>query len=242
MPHQRKLVRSADMIVALTPTEARFLEGQGVDPSRVVVAGAGVDRSRLMNCGTHLRPEDPRFTVLVIGAMAADKGTNDIIRASQLLMNRGVDHRLQLIGPELSSFKRWYDANGIDQLDWIEKFGVVPEEVKWNLIDMADLVALPSRTESFGIVYLEGWAREKPVLAASSGAVEDVVTHMVDGYIVEFGRPAHIAEAVETLRSNPGLCARLGRAGRLQVETRYTWPSVLERIDAGIEQILGSAV
>ncbi|CAN5737689.1 glycosyltransferase family 4 protein [soil metagenome] len=241
MPHHRELVRRSDMLIALTGMEARFLEEIGAQPSKIVVAGAGVDLPGCSGVRTPdgvARAEEP-FTVLSIGALAMDKGTDQLVEASRILADRGFGHRLVLVGPELQSFSNWFEATDGEQNSWIERPGIVSEEEKQKLLADADVFALPSRTESFGIVYLEAWVHRRPVIGAAVGAVTDVIADEVDGLLVPFGEPAALAQAIERLKSDPGLAERLGEAGYAKVARKYTWEQVLRRIEIGFLNVLG---
>ena len=241
MPHHRELVQQADLSIALTELEAKFLEELGANRSRIVVAGAGVDLPADGCFPSTPKAEDrsPPFSVLSIGAMARDKGTMDLVEASRLLWNRGVRHTLTLVGPEMRSFSDWFRSTGAANCRWIECRGVVDEAEKRALLSSADVLALPSRTESFGIVYLEAWSYRKPVIGAAVGAVSEVIDDGVDGLLAPFGYPAAIADAIERLASNPEFAECMGRAGFAKVERSFTWDRVLERIEEGFRTVLG---
>ena len=94
---------------------------------------------------------------------------------------------------------------------------------KWSLLAAADVVALPSRTESFGIVFLEAWLCRKPVIGARAGAIPDVVQHGEDGVLVEFGDVPGLADALRMLLTDPARAAQLGLQGYRKVQQCYTW-------------------
>ncbi len=240
MPHQRALLWHADLIIALTEFEARFLCEIGARPGSIVVAGAGVELPAHMTCDT--RNDDRELTILCAGAMAHDKGTPDVVAASMQLAAEGMRHRLVLIGPSLSAFDEWLAQSGAAECDWINVLGVVANEVKAQLFREADLFVLPSRTESFGIVYLEAWAERVPVIGADVGAVAEVISDGIDGRLVPFGDRAALASAVRELATRPALRKRMGEAGYAKVREKYTWDKVLERIADGFSRIIGIEV
>lgn len=243
MPHQRALLRQADLVIALTHLEAEFLADLGAQGHRIVVAGAGVDldctRTTVAGSDNLARGE---FTILSAGAMAPDKGTNDLVKASRMLTKAGKPHKLVLIGPELSSFTRWFEESGAAECGWIDRRGVVSDAEKRTLFQCADIFALASRTESFGIVYLEGWAAGLPVVGADAGAVSEVISHMVDGLLVPFGDAHSLASAVGMLIDDADLRVQLGESGHRKVSEHFTWNRVFERIGVAMERTLGIEV
>jgi len=98
-----------------------------------------------------------------------------------------------------------------------------------DMFDACDVFVMPSRADSFGIVYLEAWARGKPVVAARAGAMPDVIRHGVDGVLVEFGNVKGIADAITSLLRDKGLRERLGDAGRRRVVEEHDWSIIGEK-------------
>jgi len=90
--------------------------------------------------------------------------------------------------------------------------------------------AMPSRTDSFGIVYLEAWANGKPVVAANAGGVPEVVTHDETGLLVEFGDVDGLAQALGRLIADPAVASRLGENGLALVEAGTTWDDRFARL------------
>jgi glycosyltransferase involved in cell wall biosynthesis len=245
MPHQRGLLRSADLVLTMTDLERCFVEELGVEPFRAVFVGAGIEESAVTGgCAGRFRAKLGSTSPIVafIGAQAADKGTCDLVEATGLLRWRGVPLELVLIGPELSGFRDWMERSGADGWPWVHRLGVVDEGVKRDLLAAMTLLAVPSRTESFGIVYLEAWANQKPVLGARVGAVTEVVDHGTDGFLVPFGDPAAIANAIGDLLADPERRAQMGIAGYRKVQRLYTWDRVLGRIGSAFEDVLGMRI
>ena len=95
--------------------------------------------------------------------------------------------------------------------------GYVSEEEKRDAFDACDLFVMPSRYDSFGIVYLEAWRCGKPVIGARVGAIPEVIEEGKDGLLVEFGDVDQLASAMLHLLNHPDLCREMGEAGRKKV-------------------------
>jgi glycosyltransferase involved in cell wall biosynthesis len=85
---------------------------------------------------------------------------------------------------------------------------------------------MPSRSDAFGISFLEAWAARKPVVGARIGATPEVINEYVDGLLVEFDNPLDIAEKVITLLKNKRLRKKYGLAGQKKVKERFTWDHI----------------
>lgn len=90
------------------------------------------------------------------------------------------------------------------------------------------MFALPSIAESFGIVYLEAWLCEKPVI----GAVQCVIEDGQDGFLVDPHGTGELSEAILRLIGDPDLCRRFGRRGREKTLASFTWSEVTDAVEA----------
>ncbi len=89
---------------------------------------------------------------------------------------------------------------------------------------------MPSRTDSFGIVYLEAWLNGVPVIGARAGGVPEVVSDGADGYLVDFGDVAALANRIQILIERPELARTMGDAGSRKVLAEHTWDHKIARI------------
>ena len=143
---------------------------------------------------------------LMLGRMCSSenyKGHRELVRAWPTILRQIPTAELWIAGggdlePEL---KRMANAMGIERQ--IRFFGVVSEEEKERLIRAARCLALPSRGEGFGLVYLEAMRHGRPCLASNVDAGREVVSPPVAGLCSPPDDPGAISEAVIRLLS-PG--------------------------------------
>lgn len=241
MPHQLALLRRADAVFALTSLEADHLLEQGAEPERVHVVGAGIDVASVTGGDGQRARERLGITgsmVLALGAAAYDKGSFHLAEAAEALQRAGRDREVAIVfaGPVLSEFTTFVEQLAPSVRRNLHVLGFVSEEEKRDLLAAADVLALPSRTESFGLVFFEAWANGKPVIGTWAGAIPAVVEHGRDGLLVPFGDSAALADAIQALTDDPELAARLGTAGQAKVVDEATW---YERIRRVYLQVLG---
>ena len=89
---------------------------------------------------------------------------------------------------------------------------------------------MPSRTDSFGIVYLEAWLNSVPVIAPRAGGVPEIIHDGIDGYLVDFGDVAALANRIELLLKRPEVAKEMGQSGRRYVLAEHTWDHKISRI------------
>jgi len=115
--------------------------------------------------------------------------------------------------------------------------GLVTEEEKQNAISSCDVLVLPSKSESFGLVYLEAWHHKKPVIGCSIGAVSDVIDDEVNGLLVRFGDPKELAEKILYLLQNPSIAEQFGENGKKKLET-YAPEKSLKAFEEKCEKVI----
>lgn len=233
MPHQLELIRSADAVMVMTEAEGEFVRQIRGGHGDIVVTGAGVDIDEV----THGKPERLRqhvssrgFVVGSIGALAQDKGTFDLARAVIDLRRSGHEIELLLVGPPLRSFVRWYTDLSDTEREGIHVLGFVSAAFKRDVLAAIDVMALPSRTESFGIVYLEAWANRVPVIAADTPATRELVGTSGGGLLTPFGDIEAIAGALLSMMRSPETRKAMGAAGFEMTCQRHTWEHVVRRV------------
>lgn len=232
MPHQIALLREAAGVATMTTLERDFLTARGVPAERVAVVGAGVDLAEVAG------GDAARFRavhaisgpiVLSLGAAAYDKGSVHVLEALRRLWAQGLDVTWVQCGPLLGHFEAHYAQLPVHERAHTRVLGHVSDEVRRDALAAASIYAQPSRTDSFGIAYLEAWCYGAPVVGAQAGGVPAVIADGVDGLLVPFGDVAALAGALRRLLGDPDLAERLGAAGRAKVLRELTWDAAYSR-------------
>jgi glycosyltransferase involved in cell wall biosynthesis len=241
MRHQIELLRRSDRVIVQGGLEEAYLARHGVPRERLRRIGCGVDPAELAG------GDGPRFRaehgvagplVLYVGALARDKGAIHTLEAMRRLWARGGEATLVLIGAPLADFTAYYEALPEEVRARVRLLPYAPDKVKLDAYAAADVFAMPSRTDSFGIVYLEAWCYGVPVVGARAGGVPDVIDHGRDGLLVPFGDSEGLAEALERLLADREEARRLGEAGRRKVLRELTW----ERKYAQVREVYAELV
>jgi glycosyltransferase involved in cell wall biosynthesis len=232
MPHQVALLREAAGVATMTTLEREFLLGAGVPAERVRVIGAGVDPAEVAGGDPERFRAAHKISgpiLLSLGAAAYDKGTVHVLEALERLWSRGVDVTWVQCGPLLGHFEERYARLSAEARARTRVLGFVSDEVRRDALAAASVYAQPSRTDSFGISYLEAWCYGTPVIGALAGGVPAVIDDGTDGLLVPFGDVAALAAAIERVLGDPALARRLGASGRAKVLRKFTWDAAYAR-------------
>lgn len=243
MRHQLDWMKRADAVFTMTTLERDFLREKGVPESKMHIVGVGIDPAEIEGGDGAAFREKHHITgpmVFFQGTAAYDKGTHHTVQAMQRLWQSGFEATLVIAGPVMSQFQRFYDELPASDKARIRFLKFIPPEEKRDLFAAGNLLVMPSRTDSFGIVYMEAWLCGKPVIGASAGGVPAVISDEQDGLLVKFGDVEDLADKIRGLLENPALADKMGQAGRAKVLENYTWPVVFGKVYAVYRQILGS--
>lgn len=155
--------------------------------------------------------------VLYVGLLTPRKGVLDLVEASRLLRNRGVDHEICLLGgtPDEGPEAEAQVRAGLDGSARL--LGTRPPEQMPAAFAAAEVFCLPSWWEAMPLSVLEAMAAGLPVVATDVGDVGRAVEDGVTGFVVPPKDPAALAAALEPLLTDPDRRRRMGAAGRERV-------------------------
>jgi D-inositol-3-phosphate glycosyltransferase len=146
----------------------------------------------------------PDATLLVVGGPSGQAGTDELEQARKLAVEVGVSERIRWVPPQ-------------------------PHHLLSTYYRAADVVLVPSRSESFGLVALEAGACGVPVVAADVGGLRTIVEDGRTGFLVPSRDPGHWAELTDRLLEEPGLAAAMGEAAALRAR-HFTWSTTAARL------------
>ena len=140
----------------------------------------------------------------MVGGPSGQEGDAELARVLAQADQLGVRNRIRFVPPQ-------------------------PHHVLSTYYRAADVVLVPSRSESFGLVALEAAACGVPVVATAVGGLRTLVDDGVTGILVHRREPRAFASAVATLLHDPVLTRAMGEAAAERAR-RYTWSTAAARL------------
>lgn len=107
-----------------------------------------------------------------------------------------------------------------------------------SLMRCVDLVVLPSREESFGLVLVEAGALNRPVIATRTQGPTEIVVDGETGYLVDIDNDEQLAEKIETLLNNEHERQRMGTAASLRVQELFSAARNARKVERLIEDVM----
>jgi D-inositol-3-phosphate glycosyltransferase len=153
---------------------------------------------------TLARLADRRARLVVVGGASGNEGEAEVVRIRSLIESLGVANRVDFVAPQAHHMlSTYYRA--------------------------ADVVIVPSRSESFGLVALEAAACGVPVVASGVGGLITIVDDGITGHLVADRSPDVFASHVDRILANPIDAAAMG-ARAAEKARRYTWSFAAARL------------
>jgi glycosyltransferase involved in cell wall biosynthesis len=200
-------------------------------PATNHLATIGVDRSKLIawDVPHRFNPRDvasktldpkPTYSIAYAGAIRADKGVADLIRAAAKLKHEGLELRCSLAGGgEVDEMQALGRELGIaDQLSFL---GLVPNSEVFQLFRNSDLVAVPSQreyTEGFPLTMFEAIGSRTPIVCSNHPMFVPVLKDGLHAAIFPSGNVNALAEVISGLLADGERYARLSRNAELSWE------------------------
>ena len=244
---EKRLLTLADGIIAANPDErADLIWRMGVATEKVCTIPPGVDlglfqpRPKAASRAKLGIPPDERV-VLFVGRIDPIKGIDTLIEAAEIIVSsRSVEPAptFLIVGGDLGA-----DGAPVGPLAGVAEsiarrgiessfrlVGSQPQDQLPVFYSAADVVAVPSRYESFGLVAVEALACAKPVVASRVGGLRFTIDEGTTGFLVKPQSPQALARALETILNDDLLRAAMSAAARPSV-ARYDWANVARQVN-----------
>lgn len=222
--HYYHAFRHAAAVLATSEPQRAFFGELGARAH--LVGGGGVDPAEFGGRDESGKTFRDRFglrdipLIVSVGRKSRAKRYDLLVKAVDVL-NEHLPCKLVLIGPD-------EDARPIRSPN-VVYLGRQDRDVVVEAYYAADVFALMSESESFGIVFLESWMARKPVIGnRACSAVAELIADGEDGFLCDDALDC--AERMAELILDPRLARRLGERGYEKVMREYTWDAIARNV------------
>ena len=183
----------------------------------------------------------PTLRVLFLGNLIPLKGLHSLLAAlSQLNKDAW---QLDVVG----SFTRdpayaqkvKQQASTLGLSKRVHFHGELDKDPLMERLRQAQVLALPSSYEGFGIAYLEGMAFGLPAIATIAGAAGEIITEGVNGYLIPPDDPPALAACLRSLTADHGLLARMSLNALERYHAQPAWEQTADRIRSFLLELAG---
>lgn len=224
-----EIARRADVVATGSESAKRdIVRLLGVPEGRIVVAADGVD-ARYGPGGEKPSARGGPKTVLYVGRSDPYKNLPGLVEAlARLVREEGVEARLRIVGSPDARYPEAEQAvRRLGVADRVEWSGYLDDAGLVRAYQEADVLALLSRYEGFGLPVLEAMACGTPVVCSNAASLPEVAGGAA--WLVEPDDTAGAAAALKEILSNPVTAARLREAG-LARAAMFSWRTTADAV------------
>jgi len=225
-----------DIIVALTETERNdYISFSVCKPEKIVTIHSGVDIEQYTGAKVNIEKKKVSLELepggLVVGAVGwllPIKGPMYLLKAMERIWEDLPDVRLVFVGKgalEKQLRAEAFQAGVSQKVSFLGWRGDVPD-----IMQILDVVVLPSLNEGMGRVLVEAMAAGKPIVASSVGGILDLVKDGKNGLLVEPGDVDGLYFAIKKLLTDRKMRHNMGQRGKVMAK-EFSMETMIEKIE-----------
>jgi len=169
---------------------------------------------------------EEKLVIVTVARMTKKKGVQNIVDLAPSLLEKHKNLLFLMIGdgPLREKLESTVEESGLSGNFYFT--GEVPREKVLGYLEQADVFALPSSNEAFGISILEAMSKEVPVVAMNNSGVSDIINNGVNGYLAD--SLTEFSDYLENLIEKPALRTSFAREA-LRGLSNYDWNRICEQ-------------
>lgn len=230
----RAFIRVQDAIAVLDnfnrENARRFL---GRDDAVVVRSGLDI---RAFQCVPRSPPSRAEAKLLTTGIFMRHRRFEDVIEAVQILVDRGINTSLTIIGDQENDRKYYEEMKRLVEekklMPRVSFLGRVSEEELVRAYQQHHIFVFANDPQTWGLAVFEAMACGAAVVISRGAGAHEVLAHGENALLVRSREPKDIATAAESLVRDPALYAMLSQNGRVFVENNLGWDRYAEAMEA----------
>ncbi len=222
-------LRRADRVTAIAEFNAGKVAAlQHIAPETIAIVPCALDPEfSALSDATRPRPGEPPILLTVARLEGPErgeyKGVDTVIEAMPEVMAAFPGGRYVVVGDGDDRPRLEQLAHRCGVQERVTFAGAVDAAALRAFYDACEIFVMPSRTEGFGIVFLEAMALGKPVVGGNHGGTPEVWTDGTAGFLVDHGDVRALAGRLNLLLADSEMRARMGAAGRTLVASNFTF-------------------
>jgi glycosyltransferase involved in cell wall biosynthesis len=233
-PLLRRTVHASSAVTAISEYTAEMVRelAPGTDPV-VIPFGAAATPTEFVP--PPARGADEPLRLLFVGRLVERKGVQVLLSALARPEAHGAVLEVVGEGPLRTQLTETAERLGLG--DRVTFRGAVSDDALRASLHACHALVLPAvvdakgDTEGLGVVLIEALSFARPVIASATGGIVDVVRDGQTGLLVPPDDDAALAAAIARLLHDPEMAAEMGRRGRADMQERFSWSSILDRLE-----------
>ena len=227
----------ADVVIADSEFERNLLLKSGLKFKRLEVLPIGINLGEFPSTSKTRKRTDKKI-ILTVCRISEHKGIEVLIKTAAIVSKKFKDIEFIVVGPDVGYMLQAENLVKEFNIEEIVKFtGAISREKLLDFYHNSDIFFLPSRSEAFGIVYLEAMAAGLPIIASNSLATPEIVRDGKDGLLINTDRSDDFAEVILELLLNDNLAFKLGVSSKKRAQS-FSWDITIKKLEKLYMEVL----
>lgn len=248
-PIRKWIARSVDAIIVPGTRSRDYFSSLGAIQAKIFVAPNTVDNEKFKTGVQNARSQkealkkqmglDGTKVILYVGRLVKSKGIDYLIQAYKSLCIEKHDLSMMIVGDgeELEALKKKCsdeDISGVFFTGWLE-------DERIRMYAIADVFALPTLRDVWGLVVNEAMLSELPIVVTrAAGCSSDMVRPGENGFIIDPGSTSQLAAALSSILYDEDLRMRMGRRSLEIVNKDFSLDKILKEFVSAIDYAIRS--
>lgn len=185
----------------------------GIKPNNITVVHNGISKPKHLS--KYKKNKIP--TILSLGALAKDKGSDEVFRVYDSLHKKNKNWRFWIAGNGDEKYKKM-----IKRRKYIKYFGYVDEETKFSLFAKAKIFVNLSHREGWGLTNIEANSQSTPVVGFNVPGMNDSVVNNKTGVLVEKGKSDDLSQIIIDLIGNTKKYKQMSKDAKIW-SLKFSW-------------------
>lgn len=229
---ERIPLEKASLIASISQDVSKLIiDKYKIDPKKIIYSPLGIPLPTIKKVFF----KKNSYKLLYVSRLEKRKGTQEFIEALPKIFKQNDKIEVDIIGkdynqaPGGTSYYNFFKQTVPPRYQSQVKFhGFLTDQRRQSFYNNCDVFILPSRYESFGLVYLEAMAFGKPVIGTKIGGIPEIIEDDYSGLLIDVNNPKQIAQSVLRLFSDDNLRKRLGSNAFKIVKSKFTVEQMIQ--------------
>jgi len=235
----QKMSFKSDKIISVSNSASSYLTDKfEIEKEKIVTLYNPVEMTDQINAGLSSKFKNEnnissnKKNILFVGRITRDKGYDTLLSAYTIVREKNKNVVLVINGQFADKKLR---RNLSDEIIFIK-----PQDDIYHLYSVADLVVLPSRTDSFPFVMIEAGSFKKPFIGGNTGGIEEFIEDGKNGLLVDPENPKQLAEKIIYLLENPEIGKIMGEKLYEKVKRLCDYNNYFSQVEKIYNSLLSS--